>query len=323
MGENITMLFSVVVPVYNVKEYLGDCINSVLSQDFEDYEVVMVDDGSTDCSSDICEELKKIHGNIKVIHKSNGGLSDARNVGISHAEGKYIIFLDSDDYWNDTGFLKKMATLIEEHNPDVVVFGYKKVFEDNEIASYIPRSTSTRIEEVLVEGDYNICAWDKAVKKEILSSNQITFRKNVYSEDMEWCALLFKNAETAAVISDTPYSYRQRSGSITKRLTEKNISDVRDNYEKCKRIAEDMSFRKCEVFDFYLAKNISMFMIALSQLETKTRKKYYNFLKENLIYLKKSCRSREKIIYLVTKILGIPMTEYLLSHVFRVKNKNV
>lgn len=307
------MKFSIIVPVYNVEKYLNKCINSILNQKFGDYEIIIVDDGSTDNSSKLCDTLKMENNSIKVIHKNNGGLSDARNIGIAQAMGEYIIFLDSDDYWNDTLFLKKIDDIVGADEPDLVVFGYKKVLEERDISFHVPRSKSKNIENLVLAGEFNICAWDKVVKRELIISNNISFRINVYSEDMEWCSLIYKYANTVAVLSETPYSYRQRSGSITKKISEKNIVDVMENFDECLKIKAEMSNEKSEVFDFYLSKNISMFMIALSQLEIQIQMKYYPFVKQNIDFLKKKSRKREMLIYIVVKLLGIKTTERLLS----------
>lgn len=100
------MIFSIIVPIYNVEKYLRCCVDSVLAENFSDYEMILVDDGSPDGCGKICDEYADKYPHIKVIHKENGGLSDARNAGIRAAKGDYLIFLDSDDYWADTNRLK-------------------------------------------------------------------------------------------------------------------------------------------------------------------------------------------------------------------------
>lgn len=313
------MKFSIIVPVYNVEKYLRQCVKSIECQEYKNYEIILVDDGSTDDSSSICDELKKNNQAISVIHKANGGLSDARNVGTEQATGEYVIYLDSDDYWNDTSFLKKIYELIDSQKPDLVVFGYKKVLDNMDISSYIPHSKSNSIEELVMAGEFNICAWDKVIKRELLTSNNIRFRKNVYSEDMEWCSLLFKYAETVSVLPEAPHSYRQRNGSITKKITKKNIIDVRNNFEKCLQIKVNMPQGKDTAFDYFLAKNMSMFMIALSQLEKDDQAEYYPFVRQNISFLKKNIRKREMLIYMSTKMIGVSATERLLSYAFGVK----
>ena len=103
------MLFSIILPIYNVENYLCECVDSILNQTYKDYEIILVDDGSKDKSPHICDELAHKYDCIKVIHKKNGGLSDARNAGTKEAIGKYIVYIDSDDYILDKEFLSKLA----------------------------------------------------------------------------------------------------------------------------------------------------------------------------------------------------------------------
>lgn len=313
------MYFSVVVPIYNVKNYLDECIDGIIRQSFKDYEIILVDDGSTDGSAEACDEWKNKYDSIKVIHKPNGGLSDARNVGANQAEGEYLVFLDSDDYWNDEFFLEKIYDMTHMSNLDLVVFGYKKVINEKELSIYTPQSESKTIEELVLAGEFNICAWDKVVRRDLISSNNIAFRKGVFSEDMEWCSLLYKCVESVAVLPEAPHSYRQRDGSITKRISEKNISDVVYNFERCLEIKTELSQEKGAIFDYYLSKNISMLMLALSQVDRVSQKKYYKFVKDNIAYLKTNTRNREKVMYLAAKILGVSITEKLLAYAFGVK----
>ena len=107
MSTNSAPFFSIVIPVYNVEKYLADCVNSVIRQDFDDYEIILVDDGSSDSCPQICDSLGACHPQISVIHKPNGGPSDARNVGVKTAIGQYVTFIDSDDFWKDSDLLSR------------------------------------------------------------------------------------------------------------------------------------------------------------------------------------------------------------------------
>ena len=116
--DKIVMKFSIIIPCYKVEQYLHQCVDSVLAQTFDDYEVILVDDGSPDGSPAICDEYSKKSNKVKVIHKLNGGLSDARNVGLKEASGDYIVFLDSDDWWCDNNALMKTADRLESSHAD-------------------------------------------------------------------------------------------------------------------------------------------------------------------------------------------------------------
>lgn len=120
------------IPVYNVEKYLHQCVDSVLAQDNKDYEIILVDDGSPDNCGKICDDYANKYSQIKVIHKENGGLSDARNFGIKVAKGDYLIFLDSDDFWKGTEVLSDLSKIVDIKPVDVVLYGRTLVFEDGD-----------------------------------------------------------------------------------------------------------------------------------------------------------------------------------------------
>lgn len=122
---------SIIVPVYNVENYLKKCVESILSQTFTDFELLLVDDGSTDSSGEMCDELKRLDERIKVIHKENGGLSSARNAGIDVAKGKYLTFVDSDDYI-DTHMLEVLYKNMVQEDADLSIVGVTSVYSGQE-----------------------------------------------------------------------------------------------------------------------------------------------------------------------------------------------
>ena len=122
--------FSIIVPVYKVEQYLDDCVNSVLSQSYKNFELILVDDGSPDSCPQKCDEFQLSDQRVKVIHKKNGGLSSARNAGLDIASGTYIAFLDSDDFWDDLEALEEIACRLQETEADVMLFPAKKYYGD-------------------------------------------------------------------------------------------------------------------------------------------------------------------------------------------------
>ena len=123
---NNEYLISIIVPVYNVEPFISECINSILIQSYKNFELILVNDGSTDNSPTICEQYASKDKRIKVIHKANGGLSDARNWGLKFSSGEYVVFLDSDDYWNDCDALFSLYSLLNKYSEvDVVFFSLK------------------------------------------------------------------------------------------------------------------------------------------------------------------------------------------------------
>lgn len=230
--------FSVIIPVYKVEAYLHQCVNSVLAQDFEDFEIILVDDGSPDNCPRICDEYAAKDHRVKVIHKKNGGLSDARNYGIEVAEGEYILFLDSDDYWNDVTFFSELyKTLLSIAGLDIINFGWIKYFQNSE--TYIPdkrdfsiirseHQTNTDYIITLLKNDLFIAsACNKCIKAQFIYTNNLSFKKGIRSEDMDWCGRILLSMPEMTCIDKKCYVYRQQvGGSITANVDMRHIEDI-------------------------------------------------------------------------------------------------
>ena len=194
---------SVIVPVYNVEDYLARCVDSILAQTHHNLEIVLVDDGATDGSGQICDEYAGKDPRIKVIHKENGGLSDARNAGIAPASGEYIVFLDSDDFWGDPGALSRIMARARQTGADILNYSYTKFREDTgEKVSYFGSAEAmpelqeigTQLDWLTKNGLYIASACNKLIRRSLLA--ELPFRKGVYCEDIEWCAKLLLRAES-------------------------------------------------------------------------------------------------------------------------------
>lgn len=232
--------FSIIVPVYNVEKYLRKCIESVLAQSYSDYELILVDDGSPDSCPEICDTYARNNKRIRVIHKPNGGLSDARNAGLDIAVGKYVIFLDSDDWWDNPDFLTKLNNTIELGNADIVIFGMKKYYSEKDKIGDIrvPRKYTetiftipniTMLQRYMQSNIFVACACDKAIRKETIDNSAQRFVKGQLSEDIEWCCKLLKKDLTIDVLEDAAYVYRQQvSTSITANVSSHNIRCILD-----------------------------------------------------------------------------------------------
>ena len=175
-------LFSIIVPIYDVERYLTQCIESVLAQDYSNYELILVDDGSPDNSIDICIKYAKQYSNIVVIHKINGGLSDARNAGIQIARGEYLMFLDSDDYWEGTNILSDLANISKE-NPDLITYDLTFSYKDNKKEHYpiskdgLSGNYITDFYLLTNRNIYRPSACNKVIKRKIIIDNQLFFSK--------------------------------------------------------------------------------------------------------------------------------------------------
>ena len=215
------MKFSIVVPVYNVDTYLRECIDSILCQTFGDYELILVNDGSSDCSPAICDEYAEQDSRVQVIHQVNSGVACARNSGIRAAIGEYLICIDSDDYLINDGILQKIADKAVEQ-VDVVLFGFQKFFESTSAfgkpeAPILKHrcSTSDMLHQVLDTDTYCGTAWTKAVRLDILHENNIEFRPGMISEDIDWYFNLLCHANSFESINEAALIYRQRANSVS------------------------------------------------------------------------------------------------------------
>ena len=227
-------LFSIIVPIYNVERYLEQCIESVLAQDYQNYELILVDDGSPDNSIDICTKYAKQYSNIVFIHKINGGLSDARNSGIKLARGEYLMFLDSDDYWEGTSILSDLSKISEE-NPDLIIYDLTFRYKDNK-KEYYPISKEGLTGDYIVDfytltsrNIFRPSACNKVVKRKIIMDNQLFFPKGKNHEDLDWSFNLAPYISSYALYDSYFYIYRaKRLGSITEFVKPKNTKDLID-----------------------------------------------------------------------------------------------
>ena len=219
---------SVIVPVYNSEKYLEKCLDSVAEQTLEDIEIIAVNDGSSDRSVEILENYAKIYPNkLKVLHKENGGLSDARNFGMRHAQGEYIGFVDSDD-WVEKDMFELMYQKAKEESYDVVVCDFKEIRNGREIPYTSEVQADGQGKEYIKANMLEIysAAWNKIYKKEILDEN--LFTKGIWHEDVEFLYRVLPRINSIGVVHKCLYNYLIRKGSISNSANIKMYDQVRN-----------------------------------------------------------------------------------------------
>lgn len=210
-------LISVIVPIYKVESYLDRCIKSIVTQTYSNLEIILVDDGSPDGSLGMCDRWAEKDSRIKVIHKENGGLSDARNAGMAVATGEYIGFVDSDD-WIAPEMYERLLAAMRRDGSDIAACSVEMVWEDgstNKMLTQQLNCTLNRKEaqaELLAENKLKQPVWYKLYRREIV--HNIAFEKGKYHEDVFWSYLAVAKAEKVSIIEYIGYFYWQRSGSI-------------------------------------------------------------------------------------------------------------
>lgn len=208
---------SVIIPVYNVQEYLGFCLDSVCSQTLKDIEIICIDDGSTDKSGKILAEYAAKDPRFIIIKQENKGQSAARNAGIKKAKGEYLSFVDSDDWINDI-FLEKLYTAAVNENVDVCGCGFKRVKSGREKVSLkfdsLKKATTLHEKFCLFDMPRHNYVWNKIYRRDMIIQHQLWFAEGRYYEDMPWSSDVMEKSQLAIAVPDAWYFYRYNLTSI-------------------------------------------------------------------------------------------------------------
>ena len=308
------MKLSVIVPVYNVEKYLHKCVASLLKQDLfpEDYEIILVDDGSPDRCGEICEEYALNHSNIKVVHRDNGGLSAARNSGIDIAQGKYLQFVDSDDYLEPNvlgGLIRKM----ESEELDMLRFDYKNVNEEGTVVCrYKDPKRFVDYKDEICDGLTFLnkrlgpaCyACQFIIRTSILKDITNHFKPGIYFEDTEWLPRILLQVERVTSVDLIAYNYFIREGSITnskeKAKTDKILRDKVLLIDSMKEQMKEVSDKRW--FEGMISMTVISILDIVSGKDRTDRKRLLKVLRDKSIYplsefqILPSFRKRIKII---------------------------
>tara|TARA_B110000240_G_scaffold196821_1_gene250045 strand:- start:293 stop:1297 length:1005 start_codon:yes stop_codon:yes gene_type:complete len=232
-------LISIIIPVYNVEKYIEQCLESVCNQTYTNLEIILVNDGSTDNSGLLCDKFATKGARIKLIHKRNGGLSDARNVGTEHAKGDYIFYLDSDDYIKKN-CIAVLYDSIQKYNADVVQANFYYDYPDyllynnklkNKVIIYTKEEALTKLIEQQVIKNF---AWGKLIRADIAKKH--LFPKGKYFEDTLWMYQIIKASKKYVIVSKPMLYYLQRKTSISGSFSIRNIDQLELNAKRLKQI---------------------------------------------------------------------------------------
>ena len=335
----MSMELSIIVPVYKVEKQLERCIRSILNQSFTNFELILVDDGSPDRCGEICDEYEKKDKRIKVIHKKNGGLSDARNAGLNIAKGKYIGFVDSDDIIHSEMY-ERMYNCITKYNVDIVQCKFRKFkniedinkFSNIKDANIEYYTSKEAIIDMIDNNKINVNTWNKLYKRELFENER--FPKGKIHEDEFLTYKLIYNSNKVAYINKELYYYYQNDNGIM------NGSNLIKRLDRIEALEERSNFfLKNGDKDLYNKSNTALFF-ALNKLyfifkrnkQLKKEEQYINLLKDKIIktasilsdnvYLSKQ---NIKIVNLINKrkvfINIYYIQNWLLSIFYRFRNK--
>ncbi len=292
-------VITVVVPIYNMGQFMERAVDCLLKQDYDLYEIILVDDGSTDNSPEICDRLAKEHEKISVLHKENGGLSSARNAGMKIANGDYVIFPDPDD-WTDSNYLSNLIKLREKYNADLEICGTYTTYEDYEVVKnadgkecLLDKEAALKL--LMTPNAYCGFAVNKLYHLDIIRRENLEFDTELgMAQDLHFAVRYFMNCEKIAYNPAPVYHYYQHAGGVTNTampLTQRKISGIKTylkiadiTAEKHPEISEIAYATLCNLclhfmYIYYNSKMNSPETLALLKGYIKQYKKY--FLKRN------------------------------------------
>ena len=318
-------LLTVVIPVYNVEKYLKRCVESVLVQEWHNYDILLVDDGSTDSSSQICDDYVKAYDFISVIHKENGGLSEARNTGISHAKGDYVYFPDSDD-WLEPQTFKELAEVLESREFDIISFNREFVKGEEDVI--VSDSVETQVfdgkdafVQMLKHSYITGFANDKIYRKSLFVDHDILFPKGKYYEDLGTNYKLFLSAKKVYATNQKYYHYLiDNPDSITQSWNEKKFRDMFEFYKEVfysDFVRSQLNQEELHISQLYYVNGLTHILASL--YKAKLHKHYGEITSEVKQELEKNKMTYSEVKFIPNRIKYLLYRMHLLKLAFAIQ----
>ncbi len=325
-------MFSIIVPVYNTEKELERCVRSVTCQSFEDFELILVDDGSKDGSGALCDAFAAEDCRIKTIHQKNAGCSEARNTGVRAAKGEYLIFVDSDDMWNDVDALSGLSRVIKNsEGVEVVCFGVQIYNDDGTfvkerkpvLENANGNNKTEIVRELIYSNGYFSTSYVKALRRDFFLREGLYFIKGLLSEDIEWSARVLIGCKSIAVYPSAFYKRIQRSeGSITSSIGKKNITDILNSIEQGVSQTE-MHAESDELKKLYFEYWAYQYAMLLGLLKKVRKDTDYQLIIKKMIALKWLLRydhvEKVRAVRVLVSVLGVRGAARILSWYYGVK----
>lgn len=324
---------SVIIPVYNTEMYLKECLDSIIRQSYENLEIIIVNDGSSDNSPIICNEYAKNDTRIILVNKLNGGASDARNCGLSVSSGEYILFVDSDDYWSDNSAVENLIDIVYKYQKVDVVLFRRNVFYhlNNKIVSFsqfdidqINGKNKTDVLSYLMKSSYySVSACEKLIRREVLIENKILFEKGRTAEDIDWCFNLMLCVNHIYAINHIFYQNRIRSGSVTSNGGLKNTMDLLYMIKKWSVLLYEIDIDKNQqaLFLGYCSYLYAILMGHLYNYDRSIRKKLLKDMLPLKYLIEYDINNKTHQVLKIYKLCGFKMTCRILHFYLFLRNK--
>lgn len=327
------MQLSIIIPVYNVEQYLQCCVQSVITQTYQDLQVILVNDGSTDSSGVLCDQLARQDSRIQVVHKKNGGLSDARNAGLKVATGDYVAFLDSDDVYLLNDGLEQLMTLAHDEQPDVLLFQAVDVYPHHQNvrkaydADYLATHTGTEVFHQLVRTQsFNMSACFQVIRRDLLEEYQLYFEKGLLSEDVDWSLRLWQYVDKVRAINLPLYGYQHREGSISTTYTIRNLRSYEHIFAKFvqlyrERVDDEATKLYWKTVMGYLAQMYTNCLYNYGQLSIQERKDNYYILRDYASLLNHSISIKSHRVVKLKRWIGLRLTVWVFMQYGNIRRK--
>lgn len=317
--------FSIIVPVYQAESSIANCIESVKRQEYNNWELILVDDGSSDNSYNICASYAKNDNRIQVISQRNTGAAGARNKGTSMAQGEYILYLDSDDYWEGKEALCHLSDKIQETNCDICLFGCWDEFADtgerkksrgNYNKEIFYNGTKKQILESLIkDSQFPGSCWIMAINTSFIMSCNIEFITGHRAEDIDWIMQVLSQARKISYIEDAFYIYKKNQpNSITGTAGLKSINDILDTINNW---SGKLDYSKTEALylNTYLVYIFFTTFVIYGNISKSEKKQAQLLYRNTEINVNRVIGLKYKALAIFYKVFGLKITAYIINHV--------
>jgi len=320
-------LISVIIPVYEVENYLNKCVESVLNQEFKNIEVILINDGSPDSCPAICDKYARLDERVIVIHQVNAGLSDARNTGINASQGDYLMFVDSDDFWEGSDCLHNLVDSIGVKDPELILFGVQDhdYFTNNRRITRtgynnpeLRSDRETAIKSLFKRRQFPRGVWTLAVKREFVIQNQLYFVKGLRAEDIDWLINVFMHATSFDAVNDAFYIYvTNRPGAITSTSYEKRVGYMLFSVRKWMPVLESDLNPVNRLLLSYLAIQYIISCLYFARVPRQSREEMLFQLKKYKPILRYATGRKSIISKILINTIGIQVGAAVLLRIYR------
>ena len=317
--------FSIIIPVYKAEKFLNRCVSSILQQSFEFFELILVDDGSPDTSGELCDKIAQSDSRVVVLHKDNGGASSARNAGIRVAQGEYLMFVDSDDFWDDLDGLRRIYQCLVDKPVEYLRMactdeyvetgqrvksglGYDKtIFEEDNMNHIINR--------VFSSGYQPGAAWTAIIRRDVVVGKNLFFVEGIKGEDIDWILKVFLNVNSINFCEESFYIYQKgRADSVTGTADLKSIRDILwiiDYWSE--QIQKEQYKEVYQTVNTFLAYHLMCTVILYKRLSLSDRKKKKKEIAQRKHVLRNLNRLKVRVAVAIYQIFGIEIASFIMN----------